>query len=768
MSHDIQLFSNPNLPAVQDDGWGNGSTALGPSMGNPASPMRKVQRLLRGKYMWAVALGVLGAIAGAMFGWSTQKQKWSSDGIVCIKPVIPSISSSEKVVPFYDKFVQSQVNVIASEHVLNRAVEGEDWKNTQLPTGTDGLSKLKNNLEIEYLRGTQHIRVTYVDERPEVAKNVVRAVIHAYYFLYGEINGIDAKSQLELVTKMIEDKTFEQRGYQAKIDGITERYGSDDLSVQYANMQKRLLDLEEKLQRSDMMMQTARNSGGGAAAGAATQPAQEEMSLEELARLDGTMRAYLKTADDLHFEIKTVMLDKGDASPLVRKKKQELELHMQRIDNYAAELRRAFSGHEIISPETLETLRLTKGQVANLGAQSEMMHKQSDALKLRAHELNQDNSSILKLKEKIKQCEQDLEKHKRTYDEKLAEAAFGGTLSIVEEGAMPAVAPDKRKQMAFVGFVGGGALPICLLLLIGVMDGRYRYSEEPADDIGGMQLLGILPNLPDRLTDPAQAATAAHCVHQIRTMLQINSNDERKIYAVTSARPGDGKTSLTLALGLSFAASGSRTLLIDCDLVGAGLTARLDMNGPEGVLEAMSQRALLPFVRTTDVADLAMLPVGTAQAHHASMFSPAALRRVLDEARKHFDVVLIDSGPILGSIEATPACATADGVILTVARLTPRPMVEKAMQHLRSIGARFAGVVFNRAQAKDFEKSVSGISLRSIARQHETIHKGGHANGNGNGSGNFRKSDAAGGKAFGPVARAVASSVKSPDSSDNS
>ncbi len=89
-----------------------------------------------------------------------------------------------------------------------------------------------------------------------------------------------------------------------------------------------------------------------------------------------------------------------------------------------------------------------------------------------------------------------------------------------------------------------------------------------------------------------------------------------------------------MALGLSFAASGSRTLLIDCDLVGAGLTARLDMNGPDGVIEAMAQRALLPFVRTTDVADLAMLPVGTAQGPHAGMFAPVALKRILDEARQ--------------------------------------------------------------------------------------------------------------------------------------
>src|SRR5207247_713342 len=140
-----------------------------------------------------------------------------------------------------------------------------------------------------------------------------------------------------------------------------------------------------------------------------------------------------------------------------------------------------------------------------------------------------------------------------------------------------------------------------------------------------------------------------------------------------------GNTSLALALGLSFTASGSRTLLIDCDLVGAGLTARLDMAGPDGVLEAMANRQLLEYVRPTDIADLSMLPVGQAQAHHAGMFSPAALRKLLAEAKKHYEIVLIDSGPLLGSIEATPVCAAADGVILCVSRGQQRPLVEKAI-----------------------------------------------------------------------------------------
>jgi capsular exopolysaccharide synthesis family protein len=244
-------------------------------------------------------------------------------------------------------------------------------------------------------------------------------------------------------------------------------------------------------------------------------------------------------------------------------------------------------------------------------------------------------------------------------------------------------------------------------------------------------------------------------------MLQINGVDERRVFALTSASPGDGKTSLTLALGLSFAASGSRTLLIDCDLVGAGLTARLNVTSSEGVLEAIASRSVQEYVRPTEVADLSVLPVGSAHAYHASTLSPAAVRRLVADAKKHFDVVLVDTGPILGSIEASPVAAAADGVILTVSRGQQRPLVEKSLQHLIGIGAKLAGVVFNRAQSRDFEQSVSRMSLHSVRRLNR---------GNGNGNGNGRKEPAGDGAAapsMGPVARAVATSSGKPNGSSD-
>jgi Mrp family chromosome partitioning ATPase len=109
---------------------------------------------------------------------------------------------------------------------------------------------------------------------------------------------------------------------------------------------------------------------------------------------------------------------------------------------------------------------------------------------------------------------------------------------------------------------------------------------------------------------------------------------------------------------------------------------------------------------------------------------------------------MIDTGPILGSIEASLVCAAADGVVLAVARGQQRPMVEKALSHLAAIGARLAGVVFNRAQANDFERSISGMSIRSIGRMPVPT------NGNGNGNGHAKSNG--NGASYGPVAKAVA------------
>jgi len=266
------------------------------------------------------------------------------------------------------------------------------------------------------------------------------------------------------------------------------------------------------------------------------------------------------------------------------------------------------------------------------------------------------------------------------------------------------------------GALGGFGLPMGLLVMLGLLDKRYRYSDETNEGVSNVPLLGILPRLPDHLSDPEQAAVAAHCIHQIRIMLQVGQNpDKRRAFMVTSASTGDGKTSLTMALGLSFAASGSKTLVIDCDMVGQGLTHRLKAANVPGLIETLNLGTLRGHVRKTATKGLYILPIGNADAVHAGVLSPQSIKRPMTACREHFDIVVIDTGPILGSLEASVVAAEVDGVIVAVARGQQQPLVEKAIKHLRAIGANLFGIVFNRAEQRDFQRSVTSASIRSMS-----------------------------------------------------
>jgi len=89
------------------------------------------------------------------------------------------------------------------------------------------------------------------------------------------------------------------------------------------------------------------------------------------------------------------------------------------------------------------------------------------------------------------------------------------------------------------------------------------------------------------------------------------------------------------------------------------------------------------------------------------------MRRLIGELRDDYDTVLIDTGPILGSLEADIICALADRSILTVARGKSPKLVQSSLARLKHLGARSIGIVFNRASTSDITKSISHVSIHS-------------------------------------------------------
>ena len=135
-----------------------------------------------------------------------------------------------------------------------------------------------------------------------------------------------------------------------------------------------------------------------------------------------------------------------------------------------------------------------------------------------------------------------------------------------------------------------------------------------------------------------------------------------------------------------------------------------------GFIEALGGDPLSACITSAVMKDLYVLPMAKTSPANARQISAKRLRKVLAEARDHYDVILVDTGPILGSVEASVAARAADEVVLAVTRGTPAPQLGRVVELLDSLGARLGGVVFNRASAGDvaYSKYGSSTSLRSL------------------------------------------------------
>lgn len=716
MSQEIQLVPQPLplQPAVAP-----APPVLVPASVTEMTPLQRVHQALRGRYALAAVLAAIGAACGVAAGLLIPKPSFKSVGIIRMELGVPSLTDNlDRPNPLVAQYLADAVVQLHAERTIRTAMQSKEWRLLRPYPGDmppdSQVADFSNHLDVRQIIGTPNqIQITYDDSRPDardVAQTAVKSVLAAYRDLWATLEMGDVNRKYTNISAKKQGLENEVEVTQTLISGIAPQAGGDPVLDQSAITiwQQELSRLKQDKEAAEQLLNMAEHERQLRQSG--IQP--RTFSAEEIARVDPEMQARLRERMLALVDFQGVAGSLRPSHPVYKQKKGVLDL----LDKQIQEAADHFNDTSFIQtqpdgssprvvPKDLSTLR-------------EMVSRLTEKYKQQSDEINRtraNHAQFILLTEENQRKRAEIDRLRQTLDSLQFQKEMGGQFSAIEEGTVPTRSADRRPVFAALGFLGGGALPVAMLVLIGLANPRYRFSDETSTEVTGLNLLGILPDLPDRLSDPEQASIAAHCVHQIRTMLQISGGgEERRVFAITSPASGDGKTSLTLALGLSYAACGTRTLLIDCDLVGAGLTSRMNVNAAEGVLEAIANRSLPEYVRSTDVADVSILPVGSAQTLHASTLSPAALRRLIDEGKKQFDTILIDTGPVLGSIEASLVCAAADAVVLTVARGQQRPLAEKAIGHLMSIGAKLAGVVFNRAQDTDFDRSISGLSsLRS-------------------------------------------------------
>lgn len=315
---------------------------------------------------------------------------------------------------------------------------------------------------------------------------------------------------------------------------------------------------------------------------------------------------------------------------------------------------------------------------------------------------------------------------------RIAEAVEAGQVQILDRAAVPTRPIGVSKQVKL-------ALALILGLLIGAAVAFLREQTNKSlrgkDDvertlrIPGLavipQILSTSPRrrlLPYSLTkwlqpperngktrarmliaDTARQSGGAEAYRTLRTNL-LFSQTTRPFgrIVITSTSPGEGKTTTAANVAITFAQQDMRVLLMECDLRRPQIHAAFDLEREPGLTNILlGQMEPDDVIRQTRVEGLDVVTCGALPPNPAELLGGPRMREVLEHYGAAYDLVLIDSPPLLGASDAAVLGADADGVLLVVrAGATERGAARAAMQQLHNVDARVLGAVLNDPDAK--------------------------------------------------------------------
>jgi capsular exopolysaccharide synthesis family protein len=184
----------------------------------------------------------------------------------------------------------------------------------------------------------------------------------------------------------------------------------------------------------------------------------------------------------------------------------------------------------------------------------------------------------------------------------------------------------------------------------------------------------------------------------LRTNL-IFSDAVQRIHSlvVTSAAPGDGKSTTTANLAAAFAQQGMRVLAIDCDFRRGRLHNFFGFPKEPGLTNIILGEAdFEQAVHSTAVPNLFALTAGANPPNSTELLGSDAVRSILLRATQAYDIVILDSPPVLATADASILGSIADGVLLIIRMgATDRNDGRRALQRLKLVGARVLGTVLN-------------------------------------------------------------------------
>jgi succinoglycan biosynthesis transport protein ExoP len=278
-------------------------------------------------------------------------------------------------------------------------------------------------------------------------------------------------------------------------------------------------------------------------------------------------------------------------------------------------------------------------------------------------------------------------------------------VSRAEVPQSPSFPPVQQYLLIFALLSLGGGVGAAVFV-DRILDRGFRRLDQ-LEDMTGLHALSSVPVVKDgdliKTVLDKPNSSFAEALRTLHTGIKLSSvDDEPRVILMVSAVPGEGKTAISTSLAVMLARSGHKVLLVDTDLRRGRTHERLGLLPEPGLVTLLLEhRPIAEVAQRHAASGLDVVVGGGAVRSPQDLLGSKSMRDFLEEARKAYDYVIIDTPPSSIVSEARLLAASGDRVVMiTHWNRTPRNIVVAAIRQLSEAGAQFAGAVLSQVGSR--------------------------------------------------------------------